>query len=124
MPADILRVSGLALRVLQNVMAAATSATAAGTAAASSSCSSSIDASTILDTTPNEFYSTGRVGRRNALPDILNQQHTLTSSADLPDQLSALTTRDSSDAGASTSCDAAAALAAAVAHSSDGGCKS
>lgn len=40
-----------------------------------------------------DFYSTGRVGRRNALPDILGS-HATVSTADLPDQLSALTTSD------------------------------
>lgn len=41
----------------------------------------------------DEFYNTGRVGRRNAMPDILGNNLT-TSTADLPDQLSALTTDD------------------------------
>lgn len=40
----------------------------------------------------SEFYNTGRVGRRNALPDILNHHHSKTSTADLPDKLSALST--------------------------------
>lgn len=40
-----------------------------------------------------EFFNTGRVGRRNALPDILSSHATI-STADLPDQLSALTTTD------------------------------
>lgn len=40
----------------------------------------------------SEFYNTGRVGRRNALPDILNHHHSTTSTADLPDKLSALST--------------------------------
>lgn len=42
--------------------------------------------------TESEFYNTGRVGRRNALPDILNHHHSTTSTADLPDKLSALST--------------------------------
>lgn len=43
---------------------------------------------------PNsEFYNTGRVGRRNALPDILNHHHVTTSTADLPEKLSALSTK-------------------------------
>lgn len=42
-----------------------------------------------------EFFSTGRVGRRNALPDILSS-HATVSTADLPDQLSALSTSDKS----------------------------
>lgn len=40
-----------------------------------------------------EFFNTGRVGRRNALPDILSSHATI-STADLPDQLSAMTTSD------------------------------
>lgn len=44
-----------------------------------------------------DFYSTGRIGRRNALPDILSS-HAAISTADLPDQLSALTTSDNSSA--------------------------
>lgn len=43
---------------------------------------------------PNsDFYNTGRVGRRNAMPDILGS-HCATSTAELPDQMSALTTSD------------------------------
>lgn len=49
--------------------------------------------STNADTHHNDFYNTGRVGRRNALPDILNS-HCTTTTADLPDKLSALTTND------------------------------
>lgn len=41
----------------------------------------------------NDFYNTGRVGRRNAMPDILGS-HCTTTTADLPDQLSALSTSD------------------------------
>lgn len=52
----------------------------------------------------SDFYNTGRVGRRNALPDILSS-HATVSTADLPDQLSALTTSDKAGGGpvASTS---------------------
>ena len=39
----------------------------------------------------DDFIATGRVGRRNALPDILNDKHAATSTADLPDTLSKLT---------------------------------
>lgn len=63
----------------------------------------------------NDFYNTGRVGRRNAMPDILGQ-HCKTTTADLPDQLNALSTNDST--GASTSASAADAAAAAAASSS------
>lgn len=48
-----------------------------------------------------EFFNTGRVGRRNALPDILSSHATI-STADLPDQLSALTTSDKSVATSSS----------------------
>ncbi|XP_063705745.1 cAMP-dependent protein kinase inhibitor beta-like isoform X2 [Culicoides brevitarsis] len=41
----------------------------------------------------SEFYTTGRIGRRNALPDIL-AEHCTTSTADLPDNFSALTTQE------------------------------
>lgn len=50
----------------------------------------------------NEFFNTGRVGRRNAMPDILGH-HCTTSTADLPEQLSALSTQDSPSPGPSTS---------------------
>lgn len=39
----------------------------------------------------DEFYNSGRIGRRNAMPDILDE-HCETSTADLPLKLSALTT--------------------------------
>ncbi|XP_060516974.1 cAMP-dependent protein kinase inhibitor beta-like isoform X2 [Cylas formicarius] len=41
-----------------------------------------------------EFLSSGRTGRRNALPDILGQ-HAIVTSSDLPSRLQALTTSDS-----------------------------
>lgn len=41
----------------------------------------------------NEFHNTGRVGRRNAMPDILDDHCTITT-ADLPDQLSGLSTNE------------------------------
>lgn len=50
----------------------------------------------------SEFYNSGRVGRRNAMPDILGN-HLTTSTADLPEQLSALSTDDTTNQGASTS---------------------
>jgi cAMP-dependent protein kinase inhibitor len=40
----------------------------------------------------DEFYTTGRIGRRNAMPDILGNNCTASSGADLPLKLSALTT--------------------------------
>ena len=60
------------------------------------------------DGTPNpndlhsDFYNTGRSGRRNALPDILGH-HCTTSTSDLPDQLSALSTSDKPLEGPSSS---------------------
>lgn len=49
-----------------------------------------------------EFFNTGRVGRRNALPDILSSHATI-STADLPDQLSALSTSDSKNVASTSS---------------------
>lgn len=43
----------------------------------------------------SEFYNTGRIGRRNALPDILGS-HCTTTTADLPTQMGALSTSDCS----------------------------
>ena len=40
----------------------------------------------------DEFYNTGRIGRRNAMPDILGNNSTASSGGDLPLKLSALTT--------------------------------
>lgn len=40
-----------------------------------------------------EFLTSGRTGRRNALPDILSE-HAVVTSADLPARLQALSTRD------------------------------
>ncbi|KAL1512569.1 hypothetical protein ABEB36_002143 [Hypothenemus hampei] len=42
-----------------------------------------------------EFLTSGRTGRRNALPDILGQ-HAIVTSSDLPSRLQALTTKDQS----------------------------
>lgn len=92
------------LRVLHTVMAAAAATTAdtpdgqtasdaAAAAGSSTSSTSSTGAATIVDST-NDFYSTGRVGRRNALPDILHQQHSYTSTAGLAGQLGAMSTKD------------------------------
>lgn len=39
-----------------------------------------------------DFLTTGRAGRRNALPDILGE-HALVSTSDLPDRLQNLSTR-------------------------------
>lgn len=46
----------------------------------------------------SEFYNTGRIGRRNALPDILGS-HCTTTTADLPTQLGALSTSGKLDLG-------------------------
>lgn len=40
----------------------------------------------------SDFYTTGRIGRRNALPDILGNNYTTTKTSDLPLKFSALTT--------------------------------
>lgn len=40
----------------------------------------------------DEFFNTGRIGRRNAMPDILGNNSTASSGGDLPLKLSALTT--------------------------------
>ncbi|GAB0097415.1 hypothetical protein DMENIID0001_130520 [Sergentomyia squamirostris] len=55
----------------------------------------------------SEFYNTGRVGRRNALPDILSE-HCRTSTAELPERLDAISISDNPSpeagpSGASTS---------------------
>ncbi|KAG8246855.1 hypothetical protein J6590_075517 [Homalodisca vitripennis] len=42
-----------------------------------------------------DFLTTGRAGRRNALPDILGE-HALVSTSDLPDRLQGLSTRGNS----------------------------
>jgi hypothetical protein len=44
-----------------------------------------------MDELQDEFLNTGRIGRRNAMPDILDE-HCETTTADLPLKLSALTT--------------------------------
>ncbi|KAJ8963529.1 hypothetical protein NQ314_005571 [Rhamnusium bicolor] len=44
-------------------------------------------------TNAQEFLSSGRTGRRNALPDILGQ-HAIVTSSDLPSRLQALSTSD------------------------------
>lgn len=40
----------------------------------------------------DEFYTSGRIGRRNAMPDILGNNCTASAGGDLPLKLSALTT--------------------------------
>ncbi|KAG4077717.1 hypothetical protein HA402_004176 [Bradysia odoriphaga] len=57
---------------------------------------------TTTDGNENDFQNTSRVGRRNALPDILNEDGT-TTPADLPEKLSALTTNDPSECSKSVS---------------------
>lgn len=52
--------------------------------------------STTTDVHENDFQNTSRVGRRNALPDILNEDGT-TTAADLPEKLGALTKNDPSE---------------------------
>ncbi|XP_014254766.1 cAMP-dependent protein kinase inhibitor beta-like [Cimex lectularius] len=48
----------------------------------------------------DDFLTSGRTGRRNALPDIMGD-HSLTSTADLPEKLTKLTTKDSPQVGTS-----------------------
>ncbi|XP_058822730.1 voltage-dependent calcium channel gamma-8 subunit-like isoform X2 [Topomyia yanbarensis] len=50
----------------------------------------------------SEFYNTGRIGRRNALPDILGS-HCTTTTADLPTQMGALSTAECSNKPPNTS---------------------
>lgn len=45
----------------------------------------------------DEFYNSGRIGRRNAMPDILGSNSTASSGGDLPLKLSALSTNGESD---------------------------
>ncbi|RZF32006.1 hypothetical protein LSTR_LSTR007084 [Laodelphax striatellus] len=49
-----------------------------------------------------DFLTTGRVGRRNALPDILGE-HARLSTAELPDQMSCLSVTDDASKNQSTS---------------------
>lgn len=60
---------------------------------------------TSADVHENDFQNTGRVGRRNAVPDILNADGTTTkaSTSDLQEKLSALTTNDPNEPSASKS---------------------
>lgn len=44
------------------------------------------------DDAKDEFYNSGRIGRRNAMPDILGSNSTASSGGDLPLKLSALST--------------------------------
>lgn len=52
-----------------------------------------------LAVSQEEFLSTGRTGRRNALGDILDQNSAFLSTADLPDQLQALSFESSPSGG-------------------------
>lgn len=71
----------------------AAAASAGTTEAAAGSSQAAVDSGGTVSLDNNsDFYNTGRVGRRNALPDILNHHHSTTSTADLPDKLSALST--------------------------------
>ncbi|XP_060810284.1 cAMP-dependent protein kinase inhibitor beta-like [Amyelois transitella] len=46
---------------------------------------------------PKEFLETGRTGRRNAMPDILQQQGAEATTADLPARLQQLATTDTDE---------------------------
>lgn len=48
------------------------------------------------DPRPQDFFQSGRTGRRNALANILGE-HAVVTSSDLPSQLEALTTKDKSE---------------------------
>lgn len=61
--------------------------------------STSADSTKAIDV--DDFYNTGRVGRRNAMPDILGS-HSTTTTADLPEKLKALTTDDTKAAATTT----------------------
>lgn len=60
---------------------------------------------TSADVHENDFQNTGRVGRRNAVPDILNADGTTTkaSTSDLQEKLSALTTNDPNESSSKAS---------------------
>lgn len=51
----------------------------------------------------DEFLQTGRTGRRNALPDILDKDKATVGMGELPSDLDKLSCSDASQAGASTS---------------------
>ncbi len=61
---------------------------------------------TTTDGHENDFQNTSRVGRRNALPDILNEDGTTTTATDLPEKLSALTTNDPNESTPGTTANA------------------
>lgn len=68
---------------------------------AASNTNAKTNASTSTNT-ENDFQNTSRVGRRNALPDILNDDGT-TITTDLPEKFSALTTNDPNESSANAS---------------------
>lgn len=68
---------------------------------AASNTNAKTNASTSTNT-ENDFQNTSRVGRRNALPDILNDDGT-TITTDLPEKFSALTTNDPNESSANPS---------------------
>ncbi|CAH1399673.1 unnamed protein product [Nezara viridula] len=53
-----------------------------------------------------DFLTTGRAGRRNALPNILSE-HAMTTTADLPERLMGLTTKEKKEGNeeSTTSCE-------------------
>ncbi|XP_055542490.1 uncharacterized protein LOC129728116 [Wyeomyia smithii] len=70
----------------------------------------------------SEFYNTGRIGRRNALPDILGS-HCTTTTADLPTQMGALSTSECSNKPSNTTAtgNGTAMITTNPANSSTGG---
>lgn len=94
---NCLSISVLKLLKMEATTKANEATTSTGTSAAATGSATSADGggggggAEAMDSN-SEFYNTGRVGRRNALPDILNHHHSTTSTADLPDKLGALST--------------------------------
>lgn len=71
-------------------------------AASNTNAKTNASTSTNTDLHENDFQNTSRVGRRNALPDILNEDGT-TITTDLPEKFSALTTNDPNESSANAS---------------------
>lgn len=70
------------------VMEAQQIAGPSGTSAVTPDCTAAVHA--------QEFLTSGRTGRRNALPDILSE-HALVTSSDLPARLQSLSTKETNE---------------------------
>lgn len=84
----------------------ATASTSTSTTSTSPSAATTAAAVVLVDSA-NDFYNTGRVGRRNALADILCQRHLLGAGAGgLAEQLGGMSTtgRDASDDDGAAGC--------------------